>query len=166
MRKWVLSAVFFASITAPAMAGFQQWSVDTEDDPFSGGKRVTVDFMSSIRSGVIVICDTAEKGLMFRAIPGFVFDSRLQGLTPEIEFAIDGVRLLGQTGETGAVGDNLAAAQVMLTKENAESLVAAFATAKKQIAIKDGISDRPHLLTARGSTKAGASLLTCMKLQK
>lgn len=166
MRKWVLSVMFFVSIAAPAMAGFQQWSVDTEDDPFSGGKRVTVDFMSSIRSGVIVICDTAETGLMFRAIPGFVFDSRLEGLTPEIEFAIDGARLLGQTGKTGVVGDNLAAAQVMLTKENAESLVAAFATAKKQIAIKDGISDRPHLLTARGSTKASASLLTCMKLQK
>ncbi len=72
---------------------------------------------------------------MFRAIPGFAFDTRLLGLSPEIEFAIDGVRLLGQTGETAAVGDNLAAAQVMLTKENAESLVAAFATAKKQIAI-------------------------------
>ena len=37
----------------------------------------------------------------------------------------------------------------MLTKENAETLVAAFAGAWKQLDIKDGISDRPYLLGAR-----------------
>jgi hypothetical protein len=165
MRKWGLSAVLFLSVTMPAAAGFQQWSVETEDDPFSGGKRVTVNFMSSLRSGVLVICDTAESGVMFRIIPGFAYEATLDEVTPEIEFAIDGKRLLGQDGKTGAVGDNLAIAQVMLTKENSEAVIAAFSTAKKQIAIKDGISDRPHLLTARGSTKASASLLACMEKQ-
>lgn len=149
----------------PGAAGFQQWSVDSEEDPFSGGKRVTVDFMTSLRSGILIICDSAETGLLVRAIPGFAYESMLDAVTPEIEFAFDGTRLLGQAGETGSVGDNLAIAQTMLSKENSVSFTDAFAAAQKQIAIKDGISDRPHLLTARGSTKAGAALVDCMKSQ-
>lgn len=149
----------------PAMAGFQIWSSEIEEDPFSGGKRVTVSFMSSPRSGVVVICDSAEKGLMVRAIPGYAYSDSLSGMSTEIEFAFDGKRLLGQAGETGAVGDNLAVSQTMLSKENAALFVEAFAGATKQVAIKDGMSDRPHLMTARGSTKAGAALVTCMKSQ-
>jgi hypothetical protein len=165
MRTLTLSLLFAASIAQPAAAGFDRWSSETEQDPFSGGKRVTVDYMSSIRSGVIIICDTKETGLMVRAIPGFVYEDVLASATPEMEFAIDGVRILGQLGQTGAVGDNLAVAQTMLTKENAETFVAAFAGARKQVAIKDGISDRPYLLSARGSTKAGADLVDCMNGQ-
>lgn len=165
MRRLLASTAAVLMAAAPAMAGFGQWSVETEEDPFSGGKRVTVDYSSSIRSGVIIICDTSEAGLMVRAIPGYAFEPVLAGATPEIEFAFDGKRLLGQSGETGAVGDNLAASQTTLSKENSQAFVEAFAAAKKQIAIKDGISDRPHLLTARGSTKAGAALVECMKSQ-
>lgn len=152
--------------SAPAFAGFDRWTVESEDDPFSGGNRTTVDYFTSIRSGVLIICDTAEPGLMIRAIPGFAFNDSLSGYTPEMEFAVDGARVLGQSGHVGAVGDNVAAAQTQLSKENSEAFVIAFAAATKQIAIKDGISDRPFLLTARGSTKAGAALVRCMTSQK
>lgn len=152
-------------IALPAEAGFNSWSVDTETDPFSKGVRVSVDFMSSLRSGVIVICDTSENGLLVRAIPGFTYESVMALMSPELEFAFDGERLLGQKGETGAVGDNLAVSQVMLTPENAQLFVKAFAASKSQIAVKDGISDRPHLFTARGSTKAGKALERCMETQ-
>ncbi|MDB5524563.1 MAG: hypothetical protein JWM58_2326 [Rhizobium sp.] len=165
MRKFIISSLIGLSLAGPAAAGFNRWSSETEQDPFSGGKRVTVDYMSSIRSGVLIICDTKETGVMVRAIPGFVFEDTLSAATPEIEFAIDGVRILGQIGQTGAVGDNLAVAQTMLTKENAETFVAAFAGARKQVAVKDGISDRPYLLSARGSTKAGEDLVGCMNGQ-
>lgn len=160
MKAILVGTALLAGSYSTAIAGFQTWSADTEADPFSGGKRVTVSFMNSLRSGVLVICDTAEAGLMVRAVPGFTFEESLREVTPEIEFAFDGQRLLGQSGETGAVGDNLAAAQTTLSKENAEAFVKAFASAKKQVAIKDGISDRPHLLTARGSTKAGQALVS------
>ncbi len=162
MRVLVLSIGILAASAVQASAGFLEWDADVEEDPFSGGKRVTVGYMSSIRSGVVIICDTAEKGVTIRAIPGFAFDGALSGLSPEIEVAFDGKRLLGQEGQTGSVGDNLAIAEVLLSVENSETFVRAFAEAKKQIAVKDGISDRPHLLTARGSTKAGAALVKCM----
>lgn len=165
MRLGILIAAALSLSAAPASAGFDSWTVDMDNDPFSGGHRVTVDYSSSIRSGVIIICDTTERGLLVRAIPGFAFDADMQGFEPEVEFAIDGERLLGQLGQTGAVGDNLAIAQTMLSPENARKFVDAFAKAKKQIAIKDGISDRPYLLSARGSTKAGAALVVCMDKQ-
>jgi hypothetical protein len=165
MGRKILAVIALLASTSPAFAGLFDWSLKTDDDPFSGGQRVTVDITTSIRSGVVIICDSAEKGLLVRAIPGFAFSSDLQSFEPQMEFAIDGQRLFGQSGHTGSVGDNTAIAETMLTEDNAKTFVQAFAKAKKQVAIKDGISDRPYLLTAQGTTKAGAALVTCMGKQ-
>lgn len=166
MRLLISVCAALVVISGPAFAGFDNWSAESEDDPFSGGNRTTVDYSNSVRSGVVIICDTAQPGLMIRAVPGFAMEAGLREFKPMMEFAIDGKKVLGQEGRVGAVGDNVAAAETMLTKENSQSFVEAFAAAQKQIAIKDGMSDRPFLLTARGSTKAGAALVKCMAGQK
>jgi hypothetical protein len=158
----VALAVTFAG---PTHAGFANWSVDREADPFSGGESVSVNFMTSIRSGVIVLCDSAKQGLVVRAIPGFNYDEQLSGFKPTVKFAFDGKLLFGADGETGSVGNNLAMAQVTLEGDQARRFVEAFATAQKQIAIEDGISDKPHLLTARGSTNAGQAIVACIAKQ-
>lgn len=166
MRLFTAVCAGLLALSTPALAGFESWSVESEDDPFSGGNRTTVAYSSSMRSGVIIFCDTAKTGLSVRAVPGFAFEDSLNDITPELEFAIDGKRLLGQSGAVGAVGDNMAASETTLSVGNSEIFVVAFVAAQKQIAIKDGISDRPHLLKARGSTKAGAALVKCMAGQK
>lgn len=153
-------------VAMPAAADFLRWSAETDNDPFTGGQRVTVSYMSSLRSGVFIICDTAEEGLIVRAVPGFTYTPMMEAVTPTLEFAFDGKRVLGQEGRTGAVGDSLATAETQLSVENSWLFAEAFAGAKRQIAIKDGISDRPHLLKASGSTKAGAALVRCMQMQK
>lgn len=165
MKKLVVAAMAAMVGAGAAHAGFDSWTVESEEDPFSKGQRVTANISTSMRSGVIVICDTAERGLMVRAVPGFAYSDSMADFEPMLEFAFDGERLFGQLGETGAVGDNIAASQAMLTPSNAEMFVNAFAAAKKQIAINDGISDRPHLLAARGSTRAGEALQACMRKQ-
>jgi hypothetical protein len=165
MRMILITAAVFSSLSGAASAGFGSWTTDVEKDPFSGGVRVTVDISTSLRSGVVIFCDSAQTGLQVRAIPGFAFTDELAGYKPQIEFAIDGQRILGEIGRTGAVGDNIAAAEVDLVGAAAAQFVDAFAKASKQVAIKDGISDRPHLLSARGSTKAGAALVACIAKQ-
>lgn len=166
MRILLIAFGMLSCLVVPASAGFERWTADTEDDPFSKGKRVTVDFMTSIRSGVLLICDSSEKGFLLRAVPGFVFNnSDMSDVEPEVEIAIDGQRLFGQKGEIGSVGDNLAVSQFMLSPKNAKAFLAAFTAAKKQVAIKDGISDRPYLLSARGSSKAAVALESCLSLQ-
>lgn len=165
MRIELAALISISTFVSPVSAGLGSWSAETESDPFSGGERVTVTLMSSMRSGVAIFCDSAETGLTIRAIPGFAHVAAIEQLKPKLEFAIDGSLLLAQEGSTGAVGDNLAVAEAKLSAEDARKFVAAFAKAKKQIALKDGISDRPHLLPASGSTKAGEALLQCMKKQ-
>lgn len=160
-----LTLALALSWNAPAFAGFNSWSAESESDPFSGGTKVTVDYATSIRSGVFIVCDTAQHGMLVRAVPGFSYEEVLAGIKPVMQFAVDGKHLVDQEGSTGAVGDNLAAAQVQLTHENALTLVNAFVKAKKQIALKDGISDRPFLLRASGSSKSGAQLAKCLKEQ-
>ncbi|HZG29925.1 MAG TPA: hypothetical protein VE079_15835 [Ensifer sp.] len=148
-----------------AAAGFKSWTTKVEDDPFSGGTKVTVDFASSLTSGILIRCDTSQNGMMVRSVPGFRTSDALKDYKPILEFAIDGKRLLGQQGETATVGNDLAVAQVQLTHYHAEALAYAFTKAKKQIAIKDGISDRPFLLGVSGSSKAGAALTRCLGKQ-
>jgi hypothetical protein len=166
MRFFTAVCAGLLALATPAHADFESWSFESEDDPFSGGNRTTVDYSSSARSGVLILCDTAKPGLVVRAVPGFAFNDALSGYTPELEFAIDGQKVLGQSGAVGAVGDNIAASETTLSVDNAKAFVKAFAAAQKQIAVKDGISDRPFLLKARGSTKAGAALVKCMEGQK
>lgn len=148
-----------------AQADFQRWSHEKEADPFTGGQKVTVDYMDTLRSGVLITCDTSGSGLTVRAIPGFDFDQRIEGFAAQVSFAIDGQLLLTAKGRTGAVGNNLAAVDAALTHKEAEKLLEKFTAAKKQVAIKDGIADKPHLLTARGSTEAGRALQSCLKAQ-
>lgn len=166
MRKTIyLAAVSLFSVVTSANAGLLQWSAESEADPFTGGKKVTVDFMSTLRSGVVVFCDTSDVGIKVRAIPGFDYVDGLAGVSPTASFAIDGQKLLDADGSTGQVGNNLAAVDITLDGDKARQFVKAFAAAKKQVALKDGISDAPHLLTARGSTNAGKALAGCIEAQ-
>lgn len=166
MGKVLCLVAGFLSIATVANAGLRQWTSESEADPFSGGKKVSVDYMDTLRSGVLISCDTAESGMQIRAIPGFDYVSNLALVSPSASFAIDGSRLLDADGETAQVGNNLAAVNIDLDAAQAIKFVKAFAASKRQIAIQDGISDKPHLLTASGSTKAGKVLLGCLEAQK
>lgn len=166
----MLRSAFIASsislfLAQPALAGFEEWTSEAEADPFSGGAKISADYMSSFRSGIFVMCDTAEDGIRVRAVPGFDYDASLDGYTPTMKFAFDGKLLFEADGETGSAGNNLAISQVLLTGEKAKQFVDAFAAAKRQIAIEDGIADRPHLLKASGSTAAGSAIVGCLKKQ-
>jgi hypothetical protein len=155
--------VLFVFFSTSASADFQRWSAEKEPDPFTKGEKVVVDFMSSIRSGVFIMCDTTQPGLQIRAIPGFTFDSSLEGMNPEMKIAIDGELLLTKIGQTGMLGDNLAAATMWLDDFDAKRFIEAFAASKKQIAIQDGIADKPHLMKASGSTKSAQALQSCLE---
>ncbi len=78
---------------------------------------------------------------------------------------MDGTPVGNYSGRTGAFGDNVAGVIVELNGENADKFIRAFIASKKQIAFKDGISDGPHLLKARGSTKAGHQMKLCLQGQ-
>ncbi len=165
LRSLIVATILSAVSSHPAAAGLDAWTSETEANPFSGGAKVSATFMTSFRSGVVVLCDTAESGIRVRAIPGFDYSDSLSGFTPTMKFAFDGKVLFGVEGETGSVGNNLAIAQVLLTGDQAQQFVDAFAAAKKQIAVEDGIADGPHLLKANGSTAAGAAIVGCLKKQ-
>jgi hypothetical protein len=164
--RLVFAFILSLGFQASASAGFNRWSIEKTDDPFTGGQKVTVDYMSSLRSGVFILCDTSDEGLLVRSIPGFANDPVLEDAKPTLAFAFDGQFLLSDVGETGSVGDNLAISQVQLKAENALKFVDAFAKAQKQIAIKNGISEGAQLLKASGSTAAGQALVECVNKQK
>ena len=165
MKIGILILAVLSSSISSAAAGFERWTAELEENPFSKGLSVTVSNMSTMRSGVVIMCDSAKVGILVRAVPGFAYTDILSLVEPNLQFAFDGNLLFSQSGETGSVGDNLAVAQVQLTSINSRRFVDAFMSASRQVAVQDGISDRPHLMNARGSTKTGKTLDACLKMQ-
>ena len=158
-----LSIITMALGISSAHADFDRWSVVKDADPFTKGETVAIDYSSSMRSGVLILCDTSNSFISMRVIPGFVYVPILEGAKPEMKFAIDGQVIVEATGRTGMVGDNLAIAEIEFSDADSKKFVDSFIACKKQVAIQDGISDKPHLLSARGSTKAGEALKACLE---
>ncbi len=150
----------------PAWADFERWTSQVTEDPFTQGRRVVIDFMSSIRSGVVIFCDTKGTGVRIRAIPGYTFEGVMTTLTPKMEIAIDGEMAVSGDGDVGFVGDNMAIVEVSFDKGLSELFVEKFSAAKRQVALKDGMSDSPYLLSARGTTKVAGALKKCVDEQE
>lgn len=150
-----------------AYAGFERWTSQVENNPFTGGTDVTVLYNLSARSQVSLSCDSAENGVNLVAIPGWEMTSSIDGFEPSMKIAVDGnIILSGLIAQIGAFGENLAGAYITLTKEDAVKLTEAFVTAQKQIAIEDGMSTKPFLMSARGSTASALKLKQCYEAQK
>ena len=164
MRRAIclVGALLFAG---EAMAGFENWSVEASPDPFTGGAKVEVSYLANMRSGTFLICDSSKEGLELRVVAGWEYVDDLQGFKPTGKLAIDGKILFEVPGETGAFGSNVAGATFALARHHAEALAIAMEDATKQIAVQDGISDRPMLMKVRGSTKAGKALRECLVKQ-
>jgi hypothetical protein len=94
--RWFFTVILvLLSVSSwPVNAGFDRWTADKKSDPFSGGQKVTVTNMSSMRSGIVIFCDSAETGLTVRAIPGYAYQAALALIEPDIQFAFDGKKML------------------------------------------------------------------------
>jgi hypothetical protein len=161
--KQILTAIALLASMSAAHADFERWSTEVADDPFNGGQNVTASYMDSLRSGVFIECNSSAGTIVFKVIAGWAYVADLAGFTPIVKYAVDGVVIdVAGVARAGAFGDNIAGIHVDLEPNEARKLVEAFVGAKKQIAIQDGISDQPHLLTARGSTSSGEKLLACI----
>lgn len=166
IKSHFFAAAFLSMSCFHANAGFERWSTEVENDPFSEGEKVTANHMTSIRSGVFVVCDSADSGIEVRSIAGWEYSSDVPKFATSA-IAVDGKVLLKDIlSATGAFGQNVAGVIIPLNPDSSKILLEAFVKAQKQIAIKDGISNSPMLLTARGSTKAAQTLLECLNKQK
>lgn len=170
LQQFAAVAAILILMVSPVLAGWLRWTYDVEKDPFSSGQRLTISYSTSQRSGVFVFCDTSKDGIELRPIAGWHLDhatlTKLNATEIKASIAVDGKILVEDTpSNAGICGDAIACTSILLDKRTANKLVDAFIEARKQIAIKDGISDRPHLLTARGSTKAARELKKCLYLQ-
>lgn len=150
-------------------ADFQRWSSEVDSDPFTGGEKVFVSFSRSINSNLAIKCDTSKPGIEILTIPGWKGDESLRYETPTIQLAIDKELLFEGQEISSSIGlygqNNLAGISAHLTAEQSEEFIVKFASARSQIAMKDGRSNGPMITTARGSTKASGALTKCLGKQ-
>lgn len=165
MKRVLVSGLMSLVVASPSFAGFNSWTAETTPDPFTKGVKVEVDYSQTMRSGVFVICDSSQAGMEVRVVAGWEYVSSLSGQIVEGKFATDGKVVLSARGLPGAFGQNIAGVSFPLSAADARAFVDAMMKAKSQIAVQDGISNGPHLLKARGSTKAGVALNACLIAQ-
>lgn len=165
MKAFLTAAAMLFLGCCYSFAGMQEWTLEATSDPFSGGRKIEVNFSSSLRSGIFISCDTAESGFDVRAVAGWDYVSDLDEIMPWVKFAVDGEILFTAQGSASAFGANIAGVQILLGQYEALILAKAMKAARSQIALQDGISSKPHLLSARGSTKAGRALEECVRKQ-
>lgn len=165
--KRIFLLFILLTIPQPALAGFNAWTLEKEEDPFTKGERITASYSSSLRSGVFIFCDTSDVGITFRVVAGWEATLDIVGYKTSAALAVDKEVVLGNLEAVGgAYGSNIAGVDIKLNEEKSFLMLNSFVSARKQIAIKDGISDRSHILTERGSTKAANALLGCIKAQE
>lgn len=171
MKFRLLAAIIPAFFATQALA-YDTWNVEVEKDPFTGSERITVSYFQSARSGVFILCRPDESGLNLRMLPGWRFDDGdteryAEAIMSRFAIAVDGEVLDVTPTKTsfGNIDDNLANADVHIDHDAARKVVEAWINAKSQIALKDGVSDGPFLLTARGSTNSGRVLESCLDSQ-
>jgi hypothetical protein len=150
------------------VAGYQKWTVSEEKDPFSGGEKVTAEYALTARSAVLILCDSTGNGFELRAVAGWRGDSSLEQQTPTPRIAIDGdiLDVTPSSARGSLFGNSIAGIVANYNKSDSRQIINAWKTAKSQIAIADSISSGPHLMTARGSTRAGQRLETCLDKQE
>lgn len=101
------------------------------------------------------------------AIPGYEASADTLLFEPIVRFAIDGEIILSNlSAKVSAFGANLAGVVIKLTKEDADKFTDGLLSAQRQIALEDGLSSKPFLLTARGSTAAAKKIKQCYQAQK
>lgn len=162
----IFTVIAIACMATPAKADFQRWSAEVEENPFSGGTNVVLNYSLALRTQVQVNCDSSGDGIELIAIPGYEYTSDMALFFPTVKLAVDGEIIInGVVSDVGAFGANQAGVKAQLNKEQAEKLTSAFVSAKRQIAVEDGMSSKPFLLTARGSTAAAQKLRLCYEAQ-
>jgi|GEM_PF-1017339 len=80
-----------------------------------------------------------------------------------IKVAIDGdIIINGNEADISNNQNNRALSSTLLENREELDFISKFKKAERQIVIQDRISERAHLLSARGSTKAGEALEKCL----
>lgn len=167
MKRIIWSSILALTFSTDAYAGFERWTANSKKNPFSGGTDVSVLYNVSRVAQVQVQCDSGKQGITIVAIPGYEVTPDALAYKPTVRFAVDGeIILSGVSASVSAFGANLAGVVIELTKENADKVTDGLLAAKRQIAIEDGLSSKPFLLTARGSTAAAKKVKQCYQAQK
>lgn len=154
---------FFLFLAAPsvALAGYETWTVEKENDHFSGNTTVFLDYVTRQNQAVVIICDRFEGTITVSLIPNeqnpVSADENFEML-----FAFDGKTLPPMVGTMNRLSSGRAAVTTVFRGEEADGFARAFSNIKDKIAMKDGTGSRMYVMTADGALKAGTALLQCM----
>ena len=91
LRLILAAATIATAFAGSAHADFYRWSVVVEEDPFTNGNNITANYLTSIRSGLFLTCDSETKVLTIKAIAGYAYEADMTSYTPTAQVMIDKV---------------------------------------------------------------------------
>lgn len=158
MRKMVLALAALLPATQ-AMAGLLQWSVTVKEDPFDNKGKMTLTYIDSRSSGVLIMCEQGSGTITIRRATSFPYDQSSPP-TSVVQMAI--IVDKGETHLGFAATDMLGTGNIGFDMERSDESARRFLNemrdGKSKMFMKIGEAD-PEQFSLRGSTKAAQRAL-------
>ncbi len=148
-----------ALCASQAAAGIMQWSVDVKEDPFDSKGKMTLTYMDSPNSGVLIFCEQDSGKITIRRASSFPYDQSSPPVSVvEMAIIVDkGESHLG-FASTDMLGTGNIGFDMERTNDSARRLLDEMREGKSKMFMKLGEAD-PEEFSLRGSTKAAERAL-------
>lgn len=158
MKKLLLALTMLLPATQAA-AGVLQWSVTEKEDPFDNKGKMTLTYIDSRDSGVLIMCEQGSGKITIRRATSFPYDqSSPPASVVQMAIIVDkGESHLG-FASTDMLGTGNIGFDMERSDESAQRLLNEMRDGKSKMFMKIGEAD-PEQFSLRGSTKAAQRAL-------
>ena len=163
MKRLFVALVAYSTSITTSIAGIDSWTSVSQEDSFTNGKIVQVEYIYKYGTGQIkIVCGDDYSGLLISMLNGEAFGSPNLEEWPSLSVAVDESVIFKRSPVNQEPYQISGIPTFLLTKEDSIKLASAFLTATKQIALKNESNKATMLLSSNGSAKVGKQLLDCL----
>lgn len=159
MRLVMLAVAVLVTMSAAATASVLQWSVTVKEDPFDNKGKMTLTYIDSRDSGVLIMCEQGSGKITIRRATSFPYDqSAPPASVVQMAIIVDkGESHLG-FASTDMLGTGNIGFDMERSDDSARRLLNEMRDGKSKMFMKIGEAD-PEQFSLRGSTKAAQQAL-------
>lgn len=154
LKKLVLAITVLLTTATAALASVLQWSVTVKEDPFDNKGKMTLTYIDSRDSGVLIMCEQGSSTITIRRATSFPYDqSSPPASVVQMAIIVDkGESHLG-FASTDMLGTGNIGFDMERSDDSARRLLNEMRDGKSKMFMKIGEAD-PEEFSLRGSTKA------------
>ena len=157
---FAITAIGLLAATPSAFAGYQEWTVEIDEDPFDNLGSLAMSYFEDSSGALLVLCEQDSDAIIFRL--GIAYSIDEEGVTDRpLSFGIIIDKFESHLGfaRASVIGENTVAIDFPLEGESALRLLEEMRDGQSKIYIKLADGD-PASYPLRGSTRAATKAIS------